>query len=67
VTADFPIDGLKPGDNLAARFKEKSEGVRELVLEPITELKRGRLTVAVKDRQGNVTRIERTISVGTAK
>ena len=32
-----------------------------------TKLERGVLTVAVKDRQGNTTRIERTISVGAAK
>jgi len=31
---------------------------------PVTNLKRGMLTVAVKDRQGNVTWIERTLSVG---
>ena len=68
VTADFPIDGVKPGENLAGRFKEKSAGVRELTLAaPIKNLKRGALTVAVKDRQGNVTRIERTFSVGVTK
>jgi hypothetical protein len=68
VTADFPVDGLKPGVNLAGRFKEKSEGVRELRLAaPIRKLERGTLTVAVRDRQGNVTRIERTISVGALK
>jgi len=32
VTADFAIDGATPGTNLAARFKEKSLGVRELLL-----------------------------------
>jgi hypothetical protein len=65
VTADFPIDDAKPGENLAGRFKATSEGVRELKLTtPIKDLRRGTLTVAVKDRQGNVTRIERTISVG---
>jgi hypothetical protein len=68
VTADFPIDDAKPGENLAARFKQKSDGVRELKLDtPINSLPRGTLTVAVKDRQGNLTRIERTISVGGPK
>ena len=68
VTADFPIDGTKPGENLAPRFKETSAGVRELKLAaPIKSLARGTLTVSVKDRQGNLTRIERTISVGAAK
>jgi hypothetical protein len=68
VTADFPIDSTKPGENLAPRFKETSAGVRELKLAaPIKSLARGTLTVSVKDRQGNLTRIERTISVGAAK
>lgn len=68
VTADFPIDGVKPGENLAGRLKEKSAGVREFKLTtPIKDLKRGTLTVAVKDRQGNLTRIERTFSAGAAK
>jgi hypothetical protein len=30
---------------------------------PLDGLARGKLTVAVKDRQGNVTRIERTFSI----
>jgi hypothetical protein len=68
VTADFTIDGAKPGDNLAPRFKETSSGVRELRLAtPIKTLERGMLTVSVRDRQGNTARIERTISVGAAK
>jgi hypothetical protein len=68
VTADFAIDGVKPGENLASRFKDKSDGVREMTLaNAIKNLERGTLTVAVKDRQGNTTRIERTISVGAAK
>ena len=31
---------------------------------PVTKLEKGVLTVSVKDKAGNVTRIERTISVG---
>jgi len=30
----------------------------------VTALPAGKLTIAVKDRQGNVTRIERTFSIG---
>jgi hypothetical protein len=42
--------------------------VRELHLAtPIQRLERGSLTVSVRDRQGNVARIERTISVSAAK
>jgi len=68
VTADFQIDGIMAGEHLAARFKEVSQGVRELRLTaPIKRLERGTLTVDIRDRQGNLTRIERTISVGGAK
>ena len=66
VKADFPVDGAKPGEELARQFKETSPGVRELTFAtPISELARGKLTIAVKDRQGNTTRIERSLSVGT--
>jgi hypothetical protein len=68
VTADFAIDGVKPGENLAPRFKETASGVREWRLAtPIEKLERGTLTIAVRDRQGNLARIERTISVGAAR
>jgi hypothetical protein len=68
VTADFPLDGAAAGEGVARRFKAKGDGVWELRLaRPITELPKGKLTVAVKDRQGNTTRIERTFSVGGAK
>jgi len=64
VTADFPVDGVPAGQNLATKFRPASQGVWELKLTaPITELPRGGLTVSVKDRQGNTTRIERTFSV----
>jgi hypothetical protein len=65
VVADFPVDGMPAGKNLAAKFKPKSQGVWELKLaQPIRRLPRAKLTVAVKDRQGNLSRIERTFSVG---
>ena len=55
----------EPGESLARKFKGKSPGVWELTLsKPLTDLPKGKLTVSVKDRQGNVTRIERTFSVG---
>jgi hypothetical protein len=67
VTADFEMDGAAAGQNLAAKLKPKSPGVWELALgKPIAALAKGRLTVSVRDRQGNVTRIERTFSVGAA-
>jgi hypothetical protein len=64
VTADFAVDGVAPGQNLASRFKPTAQGVRELKLaKPIEQLPRGTLTVSVKDRQGNLTRIVRSFSV----
>jgi hypothetical protein len=68
VVADFPLDGVPAGQDLAPRFRPKSQGVWELKLTTaLTALPQGKLTVSVKDRQGNVSRIERTFSVGRAK
>jgi hypothetical protein len=67
VVADFPIDGVAANENLAKKFKALPDFRWELHLSrPITELPRGKLTVVVKDRQGNATRIERTFSVAGA-
>jgi hypothetical protein len=64
VVADFAFDGIAAGQNLAPKFKARSPGVWEWTLaRPLTELLKGMLTVSVKDRQGNVTRIERTFAV----
>jgi hypothetical protein len=64
VTADFPLAGIAPGENLAPKFKSTGPGVWELPLsEPIKNLASGRLSVAVKDKQGNWTRIDRSFSV----
>jgi hypothetical protein len=67
VTADFPIDGAGAGQDLAPRFKTTNPGVWEYRLaKGLTDLPRGTLTVSVRDRQGNLTRIVRTISIGSA-
>ncbi len=67
ITADFPIDGTAAGDNLAARFTATSSGVWEMKLtQPLAKLEAGTLTVEVKDRQGNTSRIERSFSVGAS-
>jgi hypothetical protein len=67
VTADFAIDGTAAGENLAKHFRPLSAGVWEWKLaKPVAELTKGTLVVSVKDRQGNVTRTERTFSAGTA-
>ena len=64
VEADFALDGVKAGENLAPRFKAKTPGVWELPLSrPLREVPKGKLIVSVQDRQGNITRIERIFSV----
>ena len=64
VSADFAINGMEAGRNLADQFRGKSQGVWQLTLDrPIGAMDKGRLTVSVKDRQGNVSKIERTFSV----
>jgi hypothetical protein len=64
VTADFPIDGADPGANLAERFTALDENRWELRLKtPIRKLDRGVVTVSVKDRQGNTSRLVRSFSV----
>ncbi len=65
VTADVPIDGAAPGRNLAPRFIAIAPGVRELRLStPIAALPRGTVTVSVRDRQGNLSRVVRSFSAG---
>src|SRR5262249_27893996 len=64
VVADFPVDGAKPGEDLSGKFKGGADGVWEMKLRrPLTGLPSGTLTVSVKDRQGNETRIVRRFTV----
>ena len=64
VSADFDLDGISAGQDLAGRFQPTAQGIWEYRLtRPITGLARGTLTVSVRDRQGNVARVERTFSV----
>jgi hypothetical protein len=67
VVADFPVDGAPAGEDLAGKFTALSDSRWEMTLEePLTSLARGKLTVSVKDKQGNLSRIERTFSVARA-
>jgi hypothetical protein len=64
VTADFAVDGAAAGENLASKFVPVETGVWEMKLsKPVDALPSGRLTVEVKDRQGNTSRIVRLFSV----
>lgn len=64
VAADFAIDDAPVGADLSKRFKALPDNRWELQLtHSITDMPRGTLTVSIKDKQGNRSRIERTISV----
>ena len=64
VTADFEVNGMKAGVNLAPRFKSIAENIWELRLtNPPASLPHAKLHVEVRDRQGNTSRIERAFSV----
>ena len=66
VTVNFATTGAAPGGDLAAQFHPVSPGVWELKLDkPVTDLSNGKITVSVKDRQGNVSVVERAFSVGS--
>lgn len=63
VTADFDA-GVPPGENFAVKFVNKGEGIFEYKLpKPIPSLAKGTLTVSVRDKQGNIARVERSFSV----
>lgn len=65
VIADFDIDGVKAGENLAGRFKESSQGVWQWKLTaPVTNVPSGTVKVTTADRQGNESTIRRSIHVG---
>ena len=62
VTASAPLDGFAAGENLAPGFRQVSVGVWELELKkPLAKIRDIRWEVAVKDRQGNWTRLVRQI------
>lgn len=64
IVADFPVDGIGAGTNLASKFHEKVPGVWEMEFHtPITALRKAQLKVMVKDRQGNESRIDRVFTV----
>jgi hypothetical protein len=64
VVADFPVNGIAAGRNLSPKFISTGPGIWELRLATPLRTPRGVLTISVKDRQGNVTRIERRFSAG---
>jgi hypothetical protein len=67
VIAEFAVNGIPAGQDLASRFVSRRDGIRELLLETPLNIARGKLIVSVKDLQGNQTRIERSFSAGKAR
>ena len=64
VTADFELVGKPVGENLAPLFQPAGDGIWEWKLpQPLLLLGTGTLTVSVRDRQGNETKIARTFSM----
>ena len=64
VVADFEVDGVPAGQDLASKFTSKSPGVWEWKLSrSVEKLARGKIEVSVQDKQGNLSRIERTFAV----
>jgi len=64
ATASIPVDGVAAGQDLASKFQSVAPGIWEWKLEAPLSATNAKLTVSVKDRQGNETRIERTFSAG---
>ncbi len=64
VVANVPINGIPAGQNLAPRFQPQSPGVLEFKLTAPLSVPAGSITVSVRDRQGNLARIERSFSAG---
>ncbi|HEX5102625.1 MAG TPA: hypothetical protein VFV87_02360 [Pirellulaceae bacterium] len=64
VTADFDVNGIKSGENLAPKFKEIAQGVWELELDqPLKDIAAANIKVSVRDEQGNTTTIDRRFGV----
>lgn len=64
ITANFEINGMAAGVNLAELFEALPDSRWQLTLtQPITRLEQGILEVSVRDCQGNVNRIVRSFSV----
>jgi len=65
VKADFEVAGVAADKDLSPQFKSISDGVWELPLDgSLAGLKTARISVEIKDKQGNASRIERTIALG---
>jgi hypothetical protein len=65
VHADFAVNGLAPGTELAALAQPSGDSIWSIaLLPPITDAWNRHLMVEVRDNQGNVMRVNRAFSVG---
>ncbi len=64
VTTDFEVSGVAAGRELATHFKPGGDGIWQWqFVRGVEPLKKGTITVTVKDMAGNITRIDRTFSL----
>lgn len=63
VITDFAVNDEPAGTNLAGLFKSVGEGIHELKLSRTVTAGEHSIEVSVKDRQGNVTKINRVFRV----
>ena len=67
VRANFKINGKRVGAELAPLFSQTDNHIWTMPINPaITNLRDGEITVSIKDKQGNVSKIVRNFSVVTA-
>lgn len=64
VVADFVVNGIPAGTNLASQFQSVGDHIFALHLtQPLVNLGEGNLTVSVRDVQGNITELKRKFQV----
>ncbi|MBO1322336.1 HzsA-related protein [Acanthopleuribacter pedis] len=64
VTADFAVNGIPAGTDLADQFVQSGDHIWTLRLQqPLLELASGNLTVTARDQAGNITTVKRRFQV----
>jgi predicted CXXCH cytochrome family protein len=67
VKANFPVNGERVGAELASLFTETGDHIWTMQINPaLTSLPSGEITISIKDKQGNLTRLVRSFSIVTA-
>jgi hypothetical protein len=67
IVADTAIAAVDAGEDLAPRFEKTHTGVWQWKLKrPMSDLQDATLTVTVRDRQGNTTKLRRSFSIGSS-